>query len=139
MKQSFILFFSAVIFFSCNNKETGDEKKIVDNKISLKTDTTNIVKLTDTLVIYESSCRGCKYEVSTNFGVSDSLNIVKLVDIVTTDNNPSNMNGGSISKTLLLVPVKPGITNLRLYKFWTMEKTAADSARFISYKIEVKQ
>jgi hypothetical protein len=49
------------------------------------------------------------------------------------------MDGGSINKDLILVPEKTGITIFKLYKFWTQEKTAADSARFTSYKIEVRQ
>ncbi|MBK8311990.1 MAG: hypothetical protein IPL04_14870 [Chitinophagaceae bacterium] len=56
--------------------------------------------MTDTLVIYESTCRGCAFEGSTNFEISDSLGIIKLYDIITEDNNPSDMDGGSISKTL---------------------------------------
>jgi hypothetical protein len=49
------------------------------------------------------------------------------------------MDGGSISKDLVLVPQKTGITNMKLYKFWKEEKTAEDSSRFTTYKIEVKQ
>ena len=60
-------------------------------------------------------------------------------DVNTTDNNPSGMDGGNISKDLILVPVKTGTTIFKLYKFWKQEKTAADSAGFTSYKIEVKQ
>ena len=134
MKKLSVLLFICISLFSCTNKS----KEIVDNKIALRIDTINIVKLTDTLVIHESTCRGCAYEGSTNFAISDSMNIVKLADIITTDNNPSDMDGGSISKKLILVPQKTGITMIRLYKFWSQEKTAADSARFTSYKIEVK-
>lgn len=139
------LFFIALISIgiaSCNNsaKEVVDDKKEADdNKISLRTDTINIVKLTDTLVIYESTCRGCAYERSTNFAITDSMNMIKLTDIITTDNSPADMDGGSISKDLILVPQKTGTTIIKLYKFWREEKTAADSARFDSYKIEVKQ
>ncbi len=137
MEKLFFLFFISVTFFSCtnNNKEAVE----IDNKIALRTDTLNVVKLTDTLIIYESTCRGCKYEVSTNFTIDDSMNLIKLSDIVTTDNSPADMSGGSISKDLILVPVKPGVTIMKLYKFWTEEKTAKDSTGFASYKIEVKQ
>ena len=48
------------------------------------------------------------------------------------------MDGGSISKTLVLVPTKIGTTTFKLYKFWKQERTAEDSARFSSYSIEVK-
>ena len=124
---------------SGNNPETEGTKDAVDKRILLRTDTVNIVKLTDTLTIFESTCRGCAYEQSTNFAISDSMNIIKLADIVTRDNNPPDMAGGSISKYLILVPQKPGATVIKLYKFWKEEKTAADSARFATYKIEVKQ
>lgn len=132
------LFFTALVMMSiisCNNST----KDVVDNGISLKTDTINVVKLSDTLVIHESTCRGCAYEASTNFSISDSMNMIKLVDVITTDNNPPEMDGGSISKKLVLVPIKTGITNMKLYKFWAQEKTAKDSALFTSFKIEVRQ
>ena len=132
------LFFSTLVsmaVISCTN----NNKDVVDNKITLRTDTINTVKITDTLVIYESTCRACAYEISTNFAISDSMNIIKLADVITTDNSPPNMDGGSINKDLILLPIKTGTTNIKVYKFWMQEKTAADSARFTSYKIEVKQ
>jgi hypothetical protein len=135
MRKLFVLLFISTGFLSCTNNSND----IVDNKIALRTDTINIVKLTDSLVIYASTCRGCAYERSTNFAISDSMNIIKLADVVTTDNSPPDMDGGSINKDLILVPEKTGITIFKLYKFWTQEKTAADSARFTSYKIEVRQ
>ena len=136
MKKLFVLLFISIIVFSCTNhdKEVVD----IDNKIALRTDTLNVIKLTDTLVIYESACRGCRYETSTNFAISDSMNMIKLTDVITSDNNSPDMNGGSVSKDLILVPLKPGITIIKLYTFLSQEKTAEDSARFASYKIEVK-
>jgi hypothetical protein len=134
MKTFFLIISFAIALFSCSNKET----EVKDNKISLHSDTLNVVKLTDTLVIYESTCRGCKYETSTDFGISDSMNIIKLYDIFTADNNSKDMSGGSISKDLILVPLKTGVTKIKLYKFWTMDKTAKDSAAFTTYNIEVK-
>jgi hypothetical protein len=139
MKKLFVLLFITAIFFGCTNNTADKTKDIADNRIALRTDTINTVKLTDTLVIYESTCRGCAYERSTNFAISDSMNMMKLADVITTDNSPSDMDGGSISKDLILVPVKTGATNIKVYKFWAQEKTAKDSARFTSYKIEVKQ
>ena len=135
MKKIIFIAFVSVAFLSCNN----NPKNIVDNKISLQPDTINTVKLTDTLVIYESTCRGCAYEESTYFGISDSMNIIKLANIISADNNPANMDGGSISKKLILIPEKTGTTIIKLYKFWGPAKTAEDSARFTSYKIEVTQ
>jgi hypothetical protein len=136
MKKFFALLFITACLYSCTNN--SEEIAEVDNSITLRTDTVNIVKLTDTMVIHESTCRGCAYEASTNFAVSDSLDIIKLSDVITTDNNPPDMDGGSISKKLILVPVKTGVTTIRLYKFWSEQKTAKDSANFSAYKIEVK-
>ena len=136
MNKLFFIVLVSTVVTSCNN---STKDVVADNRIALRTDTINTVKLTDTLVIFESTCRGCAYERSTNFAISDSMNIIKLADIVTTDNSPADMDGGSISKDLILVPVKPGITIFKLYKFWAQEKTAKDSAGFASYKIEVKQ
>ena len=134
MKKLFLFLFISIVIFGCTN----NNKDVADNKIALRTDTINVVKLSDTLVIYASTCRGCEYERSTNFAISDSMNLIKLIDVNTIDNSPSGMDGGSVAKDLILVPIKTGITNIKLYKFWTMEKTAKDSARFKSYQIEVK-
>ena len=142
MKKLFFTLFVIMSVIGCSNNSKDiveDKKDKLDNRISLSTDTINVVKLTDTLVIYQSTCRGCAYEKSTNFGITDSMNIIKLADIVTTDNSPADMDGGSISKDLILLPEKAGTTIIKLYKFWTEEKTAKDSARFTSYKIEVTQ
>jgi hypothetical protein len=138
MKQIFFLFITSIIVFSCTNNTTDDKKEISDNRIALRPDTINVVKLTDTLIIFESTCRGCAYERSTNFSISDSMNIIKLADIITTDNSPADMDGGSISKDLILVPEKTGTTDIKVYKFWTQEKTAKDSTNFKTYNIEVK-
>jgi hypothetical protein len=135
MKKIFLSVLLSIGIISCNNYSIN----VDDKKVSLRADTINVVKLTDTLVIYQSICRGCEFEKSANFAISDSLNMLKLVDVITTDNNPAGMDGGNINKDLILVPVKTGKTIFKLYKFWTQEKTAADSAGFASYKIEVKQ
>ena len=134
MSKIFFIALASMVVTSCTN----NTKDVVDYRIALRTDTINVVKLTDTLVIFESTCRGCEFERSTNFAINDSMNIIKLADVITTDNSPADMDGGSISKDLILVPVKPGTTIMKLYKFWTVEKTVKDSARFTSYKIEVK-
>jgi len=138
-KIFFIAVLSSAVISCNNNTKTAADNKVVDNKIALRSDTVNIVKIKDSLVIYESTCRGCAYEASTNFAISDSMNIIKLLNVITTDNNPAGMAGGNVSKDLILVPEKPGITIIKMYKFLKQEKTAADSSRFTSYRIEVKQ
>lgn len=126
-----------IILFACNEegKKFAPEK---DNKIALRDDSINVVKLTDTLVIYESTCRGCQYEGSTRFEINDSLELIKLQNVITANNNPGDMAGGSIGKELLLVPLKTGTTKLKLYKFWSEKTTREDSAKFKLYTIEVR-
>lgn len=137
MKKLLLLPISIFIFVCCNH--SGKEKNETENtRVMLRADTLNVVKLTDTLIIYESTCRGCAYEKSTLFDISDTLGVVKLTEVITTDNNPSDMNGGSISKDLILVPQKTGFTTFKLYKFWDQNATAQDSARFTLYQLEVK-
>jgi hypothetical protein len=137
MKNLF-LFPVAVVFLLCCTNSKKEAISIKDSKVMLYTDTINVVKLSDTLVIYESTCRGCKFEQSTLFDISDSLGIIKLLNVVTTDNNPPAMNGGSVSKDLILVPQKTGSTRFRLYKFWGTETAAKDSAMFTTYAVEVR-
>ena len=134
------LLLSAVIIaflWSCNNAKK-EVDSIKDTKVMLRADTVNVVKLTDTLVIYESTCRGCAYEQSTHFEIKDSLDVIKLLNIITTDNNPPDMAGGSVSKDLILIPVKTGSTIVKLFKFWERDVKTEDSARFTPYKIEVR-
>jgi hypothetical protein len=138
MYKLFLTLISLAFLASCNNQKETDTDEVKDNKLSLNSDTLNVVKLTDTLVIYESTCRGCAYESSTHFSLVDSLDLIKLDKIVTVDNNSSEMSGGNISKQLILVPVKTGSTILKLYKFWDQKETAKDSANVVSYKIEIK-
>jgi hypothetical protein len=140
MKYLFLLIIAAIFFFSCtNSKKEKEGADKIDTKVSLHSDTLNVVKLTDTLVIYESTCRGCAYEQSTHFDISDSMNIIKMIDVITTDNNPPGMSGGNVSKDLILVPLKTGTTTIKMYKFW-QDRTvsAADSSNFTRYTIEVR-
>ena len=137
MKKIILVPVIVMLFLSCTNKKK-EANDVKDNKISLRSDTLNVVKLSDTLIIYESTCRGCAYEQSTHFDISDSLGIIKLSAIKTTDNNSPDMNGGNISKDLILVPLKTGTTTIRLYKFWKEEETARDSANATAYTIEVR-
>jgi len=133
MKKIFL--FSSVILvalFSCKNKA---EK--IDTRFALRSDTLNTVKLSDTLVIFEGTCRGCEYENSTNFDIEDTTKNIQLLTIITIDNNSPDMSGGNVDKEIELVPTKTGKVNLKLYKFWTEEKTAEDSAKAITYQIEV--
>jgi hypothetical protein len=127
----------AVSLLWCTNAKTeATDKK--DTRIVLRSDTLNTVKLSDTLVINESTCRGCVYQESTHFAVVDSMGIIKLSDVITEDRNSPEVNGGSVYKGILLVPLKTGTTTFKLYKFWKHETEAEDSTNFISYRIVVK-
>ena len=139
MKTTITVLLAIAVLAGCTNN--GKEKKSespTDKYIALHTDTVNVVKLSDTLVIYESTCRGCAYEGSTSFDIKDSLDIVKLQSIITTDNNSPDMNGGSISKDIVLVPLKPGKTTFKFFKFWEGQKKEQDSSKFTLYTVEVK-
>lgn len=125
------------IVAACSNSKKKDNPT-KDNRIYLRADTLNIAKITDTLVISENVCRGCAYEESTKFSIADSLGVVALDHMETHDNSSPDMDGGSISKSLIIVPKKTGTTTIRLYKFWEEPVTAEDSARFTTFNIEIK-
>ena len=137
MKKIYMILIAVVFMLSCSNENKEPVQK-KDTKVSLRTDTLNVVKISDTLVIYESTCRGCAYEASTSFEIKDSLDIIKLQAIITTDNSPADMAGGSISKDIVLLPVKTGTTSIKLFKYWGPETKAKDSTRYTSYSIEVQ-
>jgi hypothetical protein len=120
-------------------KALPEQPQPVYTRVELRTDTLNLVKTTDTMVIYESVCRGCEYEHSASFSVVDSLGLVELYTIETADNNPPDVDGGSLQKYILLVPRKTGTTRLKLYSFLEQPPTAEDSSRFKEYMITVQQ
>ncbi|RYY65095.1 MAG: hypothetical protein EOO13_17610 [Chitinophagaceae bacterium] len=113
--------------------------KLNKTHIVLAEGKTNTVQLKDTLWIAESTCRGCAYENSTSFDVEDSSGLVKLISIKTTDESASNTDGGSISKTLILVPTGIGSTSIKQYKYYGTEMTAKDSANYKTFSIEIKK
>jgi len=137
MKPSFLLLVLLTCLTACNNdKEEPVKEK--DKRIVLRTDSVNTIKLSDTMLIYESICRGCKYEGSVRFEIADSATVVKLLTVNTHDNNNGDMEGGNVGKELVLVPVKTGSTRMKLYKFLSPETVKEDSARYQTYTIEVK-
>lgn len=127
-----------VSFSACNDRDKKETKE-KDTRIALRADSINTVWLSDTMVIYESICRGCAYEGSTRFNISDSMDIVKLLDVITYDESSPDMQGGSVGKELELIALKPGTTSVRLYKLLSEQTAKEDSARFTTYTIEVKQ
>ncbi len=134
MKKYWLFALLIIMLIACNNKTV---KQTTDNRIYLHPDEINRVKLTDTLVILETVCRGCAYENSTEFLVVDSLGVIKLIDIVTKDNNAANVEGGSIGKTLILVPQKKGSTRLTVTKIPNPHSVPSDSILVQSIAIEV--
>lgn len=127
-----------VSFSACNDRDKKETKE-KDTRIALRADSINTVWLSDTMVIYESICRGCAYEGSTRFNISDSMDIVKLLNVITHDESSPDMQGGSVGKELELIALKPGTTSVRLYKLLSEQTAKEDSARFTTYTIEVKQ
>lgn len=108
-----------------------------DHMVSVKYDSVTRLKMSDTLVIFENTCRGCAYENTTKFVLNDTTSVVKLYDIITEDNSPPNMSGGTITKILLITPQKPGKADVTLYKYYEQEMTARDSASGQRITIEV--
>ncbi len=140
MKKIIFLFSSLIIITSCTNNSNNKEKnEKPDTRISLQADSViNTVKLTDTLVIFDGTCRGCAVELSTNFTISDSNNIVKLATIKTIDNSPPDIAGGSVSKEIEIVPVKTGKTEINFYKFYQQEDNKNnDTVSITKYIINV--
>lgn len=127
-----------VSFSACNDRDKKETKE-KDTRIALRADSINTVWLSDTMVIYESICRGCAYEGSTHFNISDSMDIVKLLNVITRDESSPDMQGGSVDKELELIALKPGMTSVRLYKLLSEQTAKEDSTRFTTYTIEVKQ
>jgi hypothetical protein len=136
MKKIMLIGIISTFLFCCNNKDADSTK--TTNRVVLRTDVLNMVKVTDTLVISESVCRGCAHEGSTYFSINDSTDNIVLHQVITKDNNPSDVAGGNISKTLILIPTRPGTTNFKLYKFVNGLPTAKDSAIFTRYPVEIK-
>ena len=87
--MSKLLILLTIIFVACSQNKKGIETSQKNKYVSLRTDTLNVVKLSDTLIIYEGTCRGCAYEGSTSFNISDSTGSIVLDQIKTTDNNLS--------------------------------------------------
>jgi hypothetical protein len=128
-----ILLCFVIVTVRCTNNAV-----INDNRIMLLADSVNSVTLKDTMVIYESVCRGCAFEQSTKFSIEDTAGVVEIAHIETHDNSSPDEDGGSIGKTIVIVPKKSGHTIFKMYKFWDEPITAKDSSNFTLYNIEVK-
>ncbi len=137
MKQLTLLLAAGIFLYSCKGKEKPRDPD--EGRIFLHTDTVNLVAMKDTMVISESTCRGCAMEGSTAFTIVDSLGVVKHLRTETFDGNSGDVAGGNVSKTVVLVPVKPGKTTFKFYKFWEgVPETITDSIPFKLYTVEVK-
>ena len=138
--MSKLLILLTIIFVACSQNKKGIETSQKNKYVSLRTDTLNVVKLSDTLIIYEGTCRGCAYEGSTSFNISDSTGSIVLDQIKSTDNNSPDMNGGNISKNLILIPKKTGTISFIMYKFFKPPTNAEDSAKgATTYKLQINQ
>ena len=135
--KKIILFASICAAIFCYDYFTNKAAEKNSHYVVLSADKINKVKIGDTLLIAESTCRGCEYEHSTRFDIIDSMAIVKLIRIETTDTNPDNMDGGSIDKDLVLIPVKTGATIIKQYRFYGDDIIKDDSSKYKSYNIQV--
>lgn len=126
-----------ILAIGCNNNNEQESQAKQPDLVIMTPQGMNQARMNDTLVIYEMVCRGCAYEESTHFEIEDSLNLVKIVKTETIDNNPPDMDGGSIDKHIYLIPVKPGETKLKLFKFNTETPTTQDSLVYTYYKIKI--
>ncbi len=124
-----------VLLVACKSKKNTEAFK--NNRIELQSDTVNVVKLTDTLQISQSACRGCADEYIPRFDISDSLNIVELLRTETVDNNPPDVDGGSLSKFIVMKPRTTGATAIKLFRFMGQINTAKDSSDYILYQVTV--
>lgn len=108
-----------------------------DLRVPLFSEKENKVKITDTLVIFTSSCKGCASE--TTYKVYDSLGIIKQVDYKQIDLNP-DADGGSYSVELELLPLKEGKTKLKLFSYsnsYSDENSTVDSAYVSEFSVTV--
>ncbi|HMT74307.1 MAG TPA: hypothetical protein PKA77_09575 [Chitinophagaceae bacterium] len=125
----------AGFFSACNSTKLSDNSR--NKRVDLQTDTINVVKLTDTLQIYQSVCRGCADEYIPRFDISDSLNIIEMLGTETVDNNPPDVDGGSLSKFIVMKPKKTGTTTIKFYRFMGDINAAKDSSDYTLYQITV--
>ena len=131
MKIFLPVLLSGFVMFSCNDNR--DDKKIV-----LHEDGINKVKITDTMLINASTCRGCAYENSTDFDVVDSAKIITLFAVKTIDDRNNNSDGGNIAKEIILVAADTGTTTIKLVKSYK-DSAAINSSNFTVYKIRVSK
>lgn len=124
-----------VSLIACNSTKQSDSFR--NKRIDLQSDTINVVKLTDTIQIWKSVCRGCADEYIPRFDISDSLNIIEWIRTETVDNNPPDVDGGSMSKFIVMKPKTTGTTTLKLYQFMGHKNTVEDSANYTLYQITV--
>ena len=135
MYKTVIILTIIVSLVACNSAKQSDSFR--NKRIDLRSDTINVVKLTDTIQIWKSVCRGCADEYIPRFDISDSLNIIEWIRTETVDNNPPDVDGGSMSKFIVMKPRIAGTTTLKLYQFMGHKNTVEDSANYTLYQITV--
>ncbi|MBK6936631.1 MAG: hypothetical protein IPH18_06895 [Chitinophagaceae bacterium] len=137
MYRIIISLFLIVTLIVCNSTKQSDNFR--NKRINLRTDTINVVKLTDTLQIWQSVCRGCADEFIPRFGISDSLNMIEVLRTETVDDNPPDVDGGSMSKFIVMMPRTTGTTTIKFYQFMGHINAAQDSSNYTLYQITVKK
>lgn len=135
MYKTVIILTLIASLIACNSTKQSDSFRNI--RIDLRSDTINVVKLTDTLQIWKSVCRGCADEYIPRFDISDSLNIIEWIRTETVDNNPPDVDGGSLSKFIVMKPKKTGTTTIKFYRFMGEINAAKDSSDYTLYQITV--
>ena len=97
-----------------------------------------IAKKVTSIIVDKLGVEEAEVTREASFAIADSLQLVALYNIETADNTPSDMDGGSLQKYILLVPKKTGTTKFKLYSFLEQPPTAEDSTRFTEYSINIQ-
>jgi hypothetical protein len=133
----FIIIFACYTLLSCKNQETIKHDKV--NGITLQSDSLNIVKLTDSLVIYETLCGGCNDDtMRASFDIQDSEGLLKAQEERTVSDRRPGKEDNPVLKTFILVPLNTGSTKLSVSKYWHQPGATEDSESHKEYLIEIR-
>ena len=115
---------------SCKNQSATEKK--TGKRVVLRRFFVNTAGMYDTLVISQTTCRGCGYEQLTDMKVEDNLGLIKAETIESYDWRRSNGNGIEVRRDLLLLPVKTGdSTTLMFYRYYDDSHIARDTMAYL--------
>lgn len=131
---AFILFFAG-----CYTKSPENEKQEKNSMLELIPGKLNEATMADTLFVSASSCRGCAPEYTPQYELTDSMSVVSLHSVEVVDNNPPDMDGGSLENRIVMLPLKTGSTIIKLYSFMTGDSARQDSSQYTAYQIRIQK